>query len=103
MLWWARYRSNLFSQKYGRVGPNQRAQSRLMKLAQLKASFDCLDRPFFMSSKSMILGYGWHSVQRFLPYDLDTFAVDSGALERRRGVKSGSRWFRRCAFALCPT
>jgi hypothetical protein len=55
-----------------------------------------------MSSKSMILGYGWHSVQRFLPYDLDTFAVDSGALERRRGVKSGSRLVQTLCLCALP-
>jgi len=47
----------------------------------------------------MILGYGWHSIQRFLPYDLDAFAVETGALERRRGVKNGGRLVQ--ALCLC--
>jgi len=50
-----------------------------------------------MGSKSMILGFGWHSVKRFLPYDLDAFALDCGVLKRRRGVKNGERLVR----ALC--
>ena len=47
----------------------------------------------------MILGYGWHSAKRFLPYDLDGFAVDCGVLQRRRGVKNGDRLVR--ALCLC--
>ncbi len=47
----------------------------------------------------MILGFGWHSVKRFLPYDLDAFAVDCGVLQRRRGVKDGDRLVR--ALCLC--
>src|SRR5471030_3038402 len=52
-----------------------------------------------MSSKSMIRGYGWHSVQRFLPYDLDAYAVECGVLQRRRCVKNGDRLVR--ALCLC--
>jgi hypothetical protein len=47
----------------------------------------------------MLLGYGWHSAKRFLPYDLDGFAVDCGVLQRRRGVKNGDRLVR--ALCLC--
>jgi hypothetical protein len=58
-----------------------------------------VDRPDFMPAKSMILGYGWHSAKRFLPYDLDGFAVDCGVLKRRRGVRNGDRLVR--ALCLC--
>lgn len=52
-----------------------------------------------MSGKSIVLGHGWQSVRRFLPYDLDGFAVDCGVLQRRRGVKNGDRLVR--ALCLC--
>jgi hypothetical protein len=52
-----------------------------------------------MTKKSMILASGWHSVRRFLPYDLDGYAVDCGVLQRRRGVKNGDRLVR--ALCLC--
>ena len=32
---------------------------------------------------------GWNSARGFLPFDLDGFAVESGALSRRRGVSGG--------------
>ena len=52
-----------------------------------------------MSVKSMVLGCGWHSAKRFLPYDLDSYAVECGVLQRRRGVKNGDRLVR--ALCLC--
>jgi hypothetical protein len=36
----------------------------------------------------------WASVRKFLPFDLDSFAVESGALERRRGVAGGEALMR---------
>src|SRR5580700_3024664 len=50
-------------------------------------------------SKSLVSGWGWHSVRRFLPYDLDAFAVEKGALQRRRGVRDGEMLLR--ALLLC--
>jgi hypothetical protein len=55
-----------------------------------------------MSQKSIVLGYGWHSVKRFMPYDLDTFAVESGSLQRRRGVKNGERLVRSLCLCVLP-
>lgn len=52
-----------------------------------------------MVSKSTVLGYGWHFAKRFLPYDLDGFAVESGVLQRRRGVRNGECLVR--ALCLC--
>jgi len=61
-----------------------------------------LTRPYFMASQAMILGDGWQSVKRFLPYDLDTFAVDSGALQRRRGVRDGELLVRSLFLCVLP-
>jgi len=47
----------------------------------------------------MVLGAGWHTAKDFLPLDLDSFAVESGALTRRRGVRNGERLVR--ALGLC--
>lgn len=47
----------------------------------------------------MILGRGWSAAGRFMPFDLDGYAVETAALKRRRGVKSGSMLVR--ALCLC--
>jgi hypothetical protein len=36
-----------------------------------------------------MVGMGWCAARRFLPYDLDSYVVDTGALRRRRGVRNG--------------
>ena len=43
----------------------------------------------FVSDSSGVLDWDWASALRFLPFDLDTLAVETGALTRRRGVEGG--------------
>lgn len=42
-----------------------------------------------MGTSTGILDWDWCSARRFLPFELDTLAVESGALTRRRGVANG--------------
>lgn len=50
----------------------------------------------------MVLGGEWRSVKRFLPYDLDGCAVESGALQRRRGVRDGEHLVRSLLLCALP-
>lgn len=42
-----------------------------------------------MPSSATVSDWNWDSMRRFLPFDLDTIAVETGALTRRRGVSGG--------------
>lgn len=52
-----------------------------------------------MSVVALVSDGDWGSARRYLPFDLDAFAVESGALRRRRGVKDADGLVR--ALCLC--
>lgn len=56
-------------------------------------------RQVLVASVSAVSGEGWASVSRYLPFELDLLAFDSGALKRRRGVRDGDGLVR--ALCLC--
>jgi hypothetical protein len=49
-----------------------------------------------------VVGVDWCRARRFLPFDLDEFAVSCGALTRRRGVKGGEALVRLVCLAALP-
>jgi hypothetical protein len=53
-----------------------------------------LFRPFFMTTAFAEIELDWAFIRRFLPFDLDGLALESGALKRRRGVGDGERLLR---------
>ena len=50
----------------------------------------------------MVLDAGWSGVKRFLPFSLDDFAVETGALQRRRGVRDGECLVRSLLLCALP-
>jgi hypothetical protein len=47
-------------------------------------------------------GWHWDVLGRFLPFDLDSFAVEHGALRRRRGVQDGASLMQLCLLCGLP-
>lgn len=55
-----------------------------------------------MVSDMVVLGCDWARARRFLPYDLDGYSVDRGALCRRRGVRNGECLVRSLLLCALP-
>jgi IS4 transposase len=55
-----------------------------------------------MGNEIEYLGWNWHSLGKHLPFDMDTFVVEQGALERFREVKCGDRLMQLCLMCALP-